>query len=39
MAVRAGINGIGRWYDDEWGYSTRLAELAQRVMSPVREVV
>ena len=24
------------WYDNEWGYSTRLAELAQRVLSYVR---
>jgi glyceraldehyde 3-phosphate dehydrogenase len=23
------------WYDNEWGYSTRLVELAQRVMAPV----
>jgi glyceraldehyde-3-phosphate dehydrogenase/erythrose-4-phosphate dehydrogenase len=25
------------WYDNEWGYSTRLVELAQRVLvrSPV----
>jgi glyceraldehyde 3-phosphate dehydrogenase len=23
------------WYDNEWGYSTRLAELAQRVLVPV----
>ena len=22
------------WYDNEWGYSTRLAELAQRVLVP-----
>ena len=27
------------WYDNEWGYSTRLVELAERVMSPVRELV
>ena len=24
------------WYDNEWGYSTRLVELAQRVLLPVR---
>jgi glyceraldehyde 3-phosphate dehydrogenase (phosphorylating) len=24
------------WYDNEWGYSTRLAELAARVLAPVR---
>jgi len=23
------------WYDNEWGYATRLAELAERVMAPV----
>jgi glyceraldehyde 3-phosphate dehydrogenase len=23
------------WYDNEWGYSTRLVELAQRVVAPV----
>ena len=23
------------WYDDEWGYSNRLVELAQRVLAPV----
>jgi glyceraldehyde 3-phosphate dehydrogenase (phosphorylating) len=23
------------WYDNEWGYSTRLVDLAQRVMAPV----
>ena len=23
------------WYDNEWGYSTRIAELAQRVLTPV----
>jgi hypothetical protein len=22
------------WYDNEWGYSTRLVELAQRVLVP-----
>ena len=22
------------WYDNEWGYSSRLVELAQRVMAP-----
>jgi glyceraldehyde-3-phosphate dehydrogenase/erythrose-4-phosphate dehydrogenase len=22
------------WYDNEWGYSTRLVELAQRVVVP-----
>jgi glyceraldehyde 3-phosphate dehydrogenase (phosphorylating) len=27
------------WYDNEWGYSTRLAELAQRVLTPVSQVV
>jgi glyceraldehyde 3-phosphate dehydrogenase (phosphorylating) len=24
------------WYDNEWGYSTRLVELAARVLAPVR---
>ena len=23
------------WYDNEWGYSNRLVELAQRVLVPV----
>jgi glyceraldehyde 3-phosphate dehydrogenase len=23
------------WYDNEWGYSTRLVELAERVFTPV----
>ena len=23
------------WYDNEWGYSSRLVELAQRVLAPV----
>jgi len=23
------------WYDNEWGYATRLVELAQRVLEPV----
>jgi len=23
------------WYDNEWGYSTRLVELAARVLAPV----
>ncbi len=27
------------WYDNEWGYSTRLAELAQRVLVPVAQPV
>ena len=27
------------WYDNEWGYSTRLVELAQRVMVPVAQTV
>jgi len=27
------------WYDNEWGYSTRLVELAERVMAPVHELV
>jgi glyceraldehyde 3-phosphate dehydrogenase len=25
------------WYDNEWGYSSRLVELAQRVLVPVAE--
>ena len=25
------------WYDNEWGYATRLVELAERVMAPVPE--
>ena len=27
------------WYDNEWGYSNRLVELAQRVLVPVPEAV
>jgi glyceraldehyde 3-phosphate dehydrogenase len=27
------------WYDNEWGYSTRLVELAERVLAPVHELV
>ncbi|MGE5690062.1 MAG: type I glyceraldehyde-3-phosphate dehydrogenase [Pseudomonadota bacterium] len=27
------------WYDNEWGYSTRLAELAERVLAPVPQLV
>jgi glyceraldehyde 3-phosphate dehydrogenase (phosphorylating) len=27
------------WYDNEWGYSTRLVELAERVMAPVPQAV
>jgi glyceraldehyde 3-phosphate dehydrogenase len=27
------------WYDNEWGYSSRLVDLAQRVMVPVAQTV
>jgi glyceraldehyde 3-phosphate dehydrogenase len=27
------------WYDNEWGYSTRLVELAQRILAPVAHTV
>ena len=27
------------WYDNEWGYATRLVELAQRVLVPVPVLV
>jgi glyceraldehyde 3-phosphate dehydrogenase len=27
------------WYDNEWGYATRLVELAERVLVPVPELV
>jgi glyceraldehyde 3-phosphate dehydrogenase len=27
------------WYDNEWGYSSRLVELAERVLAPVAELV
>src|SRR5665213_2217332 len=27
------------WYDNEWGYSTRLVDLAQRVLLPVAQAV
>jgi glyceraldehyde 3-phosphate dehydrogenase len=37
--LTAVVHGTGvkvvAWYDNEWGYSTRLAELAQRVQVPV----
>jgi glyceraldehyde 3-phosphate dehydrogenase len=26
------------WYDNEWGYSSRLVDLAQRVLVPVAQV-
>jgi glyceraldehyde 3-phosphate dehydrogenase len=26
---------IVSWYDNEWGYATRLVELAERVLAPV----
>jgi glyceraldehyde 3-phosphate dehydrogenase len=43
----AGLTSVGNgtqvkvvaWYDNEWGYSTRLAELAQRVLVPVVHAV
>ena len=25
------------WYDNEWGYATRLVELAERVAAPVAQ--
>jgi glyceraldehyde 3-phosphate dehydrogenase len=27
------------WYDNEWGYATRLVELAERVLAPVPQLV
>jgi glyceraldehyde-3-phosphate dehydrogenase/erythrose-4-phosphate dehydrogenase len=27
------------WYDHEWGYSSRLVDLAERVLVPVAEAV
>ena len=27
------------WYDNEWGYSSRLVDLAQRVLVPVAEAI
>ena len=27
--------GLTSWYDNEWGYSSRLVELAERLMVPV----
>ena len=27
------------WYDNEWGYSSRLVELAERVAAPVVQPV
>ena len=27
------------WYDNEWGYSSRLVDLAQRVLVPVAQPV
>jgi glyceraldehyde 3-phosphate dehydrogenase len=43
----AGLTSVGNgtqvkvvaWYDNEWGYATRLAELAQRVLVPVAHAV
>ena len=43
MPVGVAINGFGRigrgvlraWSDNEWGYSSLLVELAERVMVPV----
>jgi glyceraldehyde 3-phosphate dehydrogenase len=35
-AVTAGTQAkVIAWYDNEWGYATRLVELAQRVLGPV----
>ena len=30
---------IVAWYDNEWGYSSRLVDLAQRVLVPVTQTV
>jgi glyceraldehyde 3-phosphate dehydrogenase len=27
------------WYDNEWGYATRLVELVERVLVPVPQLV
>lgn len=38
VAGQTQVTVIG-WYDNEWGYSTRLAELAQQVLVPVAQPV
>ena len=37
MTIVAGETQVSlvTWYDNEWGYATRLVDLAQRVLAPV----
>ena len=39
MVIDGRLVKVVAWYDNEWGYSSRLVELAQRVLVPVLEPV
>jgi glyceraldehyde 3-phosphate dehydrogenase len=36
--VGEGLAKVVAWYDNEWGYSTRLVELAERVLEPATQI-
>ena len=36
--VGDGLVKVVAWYDNEWGYSTRLVELAERVLEPATQI-